>query len=147
MRRGAVRVKNNLLLHIDSIAYGGDGVGRLDSGKVCFVPGTLPGETVEVAVVQDKKSFCRGELIAVVSGEDAGRIEPECPAFAAGECPGCAYLHCSYPDELLWKQQQFTAFLERGGLIGDGKILAPFASPLRFGPSRTTSVCIRSSRV
>ena len=28
---------------VSRIAFGGDGVGRLPDGKVCFVPGALPG--------------------------------------------------------------------------------------------------------
>ena len=48
-------IPRSKLLTIESVAYGGDGVGRLSSGKVCFVPGTLPGETVSVEIVQEKK--------------------------------------------------------------------------------------------
>ena len=36
------------ILVIDNIAYGGDGAGRLDDGRVCFVPFSVPGEKVKV---------------------------------------------------------------------------------------------------
>ena len=39
---------NNCLLHVETLAYGGEAVGHLDSGKVCFVPGLLPGEDAEI---------------------------------------------------------------------------------------------------
>jgi len=35
-------------LEIISLAYGGDGFGRLEDGRACFVPFTLPGEQVKV---------------------------------------------------------------------------------------------------
>ena len=38
----------SLSIPISRVAFGGDGVGRLPDGKVCFVPGALPGETVLV---------------------------------------------------------------------------------------------------
>ena len=50
-------------LRTDSIAYGGEAVGRLASGKVCFVPGGLPGEELEVEIVQEKNSFARARIV------------------------------------------------------------------------------------
>ena len=47
MLRGAEKV-NNALLQISAVAYGGEAVGKLPSGKVCFVPGGLPGDELEV---------------------------------------------------------------------------------------------------
>ena len=57
---------NKAFLHVDSIAYGGEAVGRLASGKVCFVPGGLPGEELEVEIIQDKKSFARAKIIKIL---------------------------------------------------------------------------------
>ena len=54
-----------LSVPISRIAFGGDGVGRLPDGKVCFVPGALPGETVLAEVVHQAKSFARCRLSAV----------------------------------------------------------------------------------
>jgi len=48
---------NSLItLKIESIAYGGNGVGRYN-GIVYFVPGVLPDETVLVKPVLKKKRF------------------------------------------------------------------------------------------
>lgn len=121
---------NDCLLQVESLAYGGDAVGHLKSGKVCFVPGLLPGETAEVAVIQDKKSFARGRIVRLIVPAPE-RITPECEHFP--DCPGCAYIHCDYPTELHWKQRQFADFLLRSGLVSQDQLLAPFASPRRFG--------------
>ena len=121
---------NNALLHISAVAYGGEAVGKLPSGKVCFVPGGLPGEEVEVEIVQEKKSFARARLLKVVKTSPE-RIEPVCRFFRDADCPGCAYLHCPYPLELEFKQAQLADFLTRSGLLGNGVLLEPFASPQR----------------
>ena len=41
-----------MTLHIDSLAFGGVGVGRLE-GKACFVPFAAPGDLLEVRVVEE----------------------------------------------------------------------------------------------
>ncbi|MBR6240198.1 MAG: TRAM domain-containing protein, partial [Lentisphaeria bacterium] len=87
----------SLSIPISRVAFGGDGVGRLPDGKVCFVPGALPGETVLVELVRQAKSFARARLVRVeVPSPD--RIEPDCPL--AGTCPGCVYRHAAPACEL-----------------------------------------------
>ena len=131
MPPGAGKVNNHSKLTVDTLAYGGDAVGRLDSGKVCFVPGGLPGEELEVRVVQEKNSFVRAELVQVLSAAPCRKVPP-CPAYERG-CPGCAYLHCDYETELQWKQRQFADFLERAGLLEHGVMHEPVGAPQRSG--------------
>ena len=45
-------------MQIDDIAFGGEGVGRVD-GFVVFVPLVIEGETVEAAIIEVKKNFAR----------------------------------------------------------------------------------------
>jgi len=52
---------------ITTIAAGGDGLGRDADGRVVFVPGALPGESVAIEVVQQKKDYARGRLVEVVA--------------------------------------------------------------------------------
>ena len=109
-----------------SIAYGGEGVGLTDQGKVCFVRGLLPGETAEVRITEDKKRFARGAIEELLSTVPE-RIAPACPH--TGECPGCVYQHCTYETELAWKQRQFAYFLRDF----PGERLPIFPSPVRLG--------------
>ena len=76
-------------MQIDDIAFGGEGVGRVD-GFVVFVPLVIEGETVEATITEVKKNFARAELEKVVTAADS-RIEPECKYF--GDCGGCQYQH------------------------------------------------------
>jgi len=80
---------------IDSIAAGGDGVGRSD-GLVIFVPRTVPGDTVN-AQVTVKGRFARGILRAVVTPSPL-RIDPPCPHYTRDKCGGCQLQHIDYSD-------------------------------------------------
>jgi tRNA/tmRNA/rRNA uracil-C5-methylase (TrmA/RlmC/RlmD family) len=107
-----IQAKNNNILEfaIESVAFGGSGVGRPD-GMICFVPYTLPGETVRARIIQEKKSFIMAELLQVLKPSPE-RIAPACP-FANGLCPGCAYQHMRYECEVKMKDQQFRNFVGR----------------------------------
>ena len=120
-----------LSVPVSRIAFGGDGVGRLPDGKVCFVPGALPGETVRAEITHEAKSFARAKLLDVLTASPE-RIEPDCPLV--GTCPGCAYRHATYGCELEWKNRQFTDFLTRGNPAADSiEFLLPLGAPSRNG--------------
>ena len=125
---------------ISRLAFGGDGVGRLPDGKVCFVPGALPGETVRAGIIREAKSFARAELLEVQNASPERR-EPDCPL--AGTCPGCVYRHASCECELEWKNRQFTDFLTRSNpAAGEIRFLSPLGAPSRNGcRNKLTFVC------
>ncbi|MBR7120789.1 MAG: class I SAM-dependent RNA methyltransferase [Lentisphaeria bacterium] len=116
----------NEVLEISAIAYGGDGVGRLNDGRVCFVPGVVPGEKAEVRIVAEKSRFLRGKAEKIIQGS-ALRQTPPCPL--AGSCPGCAYMHMDYACEVEWKNRQLQDFLVRSRLASPELFAEPFASP------------------
>jgi len=80
-------------------------VGRLDDGRVVFVPLGAPGDTVLVELVQQRRSFCRGELVRLLEpGPD--RRDASCALF--GRCGGCQWQHVRY-DAQLWAKQQIVS--------------------------------------
>ena len=99
-------------VEIDSIAAGGDGVGR-SNGLVVFVPRTAPGELV-TARISGKGSFARGSLgtIARVS-ED--RVDPPCPHYTIDRCGGCQIQHLAYAAQLRAKRRIVRDAIERIG--------------------------------
>jgi len=129
-----------LSVPVSRIAFGGDGVGRLPNGKVCFITGALPGETVRAEITHEAKSFARARILDVLTASPE-RVEPDCPL--AGTCPGCAYRHASYACELEWKSRQFTDFLTRGNPAADFiEFLPPLGAPVRNGcRNKLTFVC------
>ena len=98
-------------LHIQDIAFGGEGVGRVED-FVVFVPFVLTGETVEAEITEVKKSFARARLQRVVQAAPE-RVLPACVHFAA--CGGCQYQHIAYTTQLQVKHKQIADLFERIG--------------------------------
>jgi 23S rRNA (uracil1939-C5)-methyltransferase len=97
---------------IDSIAAGGDGVGRSE-GLVVFVPRTAPGDIVTVQI-SGKGRFARGTLRSVVSPSPS-RIQPPCPHYTGDKCGGCQLQHVTYEAQLAAKQVIVRDALQRIG--------------------------------
>lgn len=98
-------------LTITDIAFGGEGVGRVDQ-FVVFVPFVLVGEEVEAELTEVKKQFARAKLVRVLKPAEA-RVAPQCRYF--GECGGCQYQHIDYPSQLALKHKQIADLFERIG--------------------------------
>jgi 23S rRNA (uracil1939-C5)-methyltransferase len=106
-------------LEIDSIAAGGDGVGR-SNGLVVFVPRTAPGDLV-TARIAGKASFARGTLRTVTRPSPI-RVDPPCPHYTRDRCGGCQIQHMSYESQLRAKKRIIRDSLER---IGKRKVGEP----------------------
>ena len=90
-------------IHIDSIAYGGWGVGRINS-KVIFVGYAVPGDTLKIEIFDEHKSYAFGRIVEIIAPSPK-RIEPVCRHF--GFCGGCGYLNMPYEEEIYWKTEIF----------------------------------------
>jgi 23S rRNA (uracil1939-C5)-methyltransferase len=97
-------------LLIDHLGHLGDGVAVASSGTV-YVPGALPGETVDVEDVAGHAGRLR--LVQIVSASSE-RISPICPHF--GVCGGCAVQHWDAECYRAWKRGLVVEALERVGL-------------------------------
>lgn len=118
------------VVSIERLATGGDGVGREPSGRVVFVPGALPGESVRVELVEEKARFARGRLVEV-HDPHARRCEAPCPHLAQG-CGGCDFQHVSATLAADLKTTMVTETLARLARIDDvrvefGGAVAPWA--------------------
>jgi 23S rRNA (uracil1939-C5)-methyltransferase len=101
-------------LRIDSLAYGGNGVGRVD-GFVVFVRGGLPGDLVRARATKVKRGFAeaiRTELLE----PGPGRVAAPCRHF--GVCGGCRFQDLAYDRQLDAKHDQVRDALVRlGGFV------------------------------
>ena len=84
-------------LSVQSIAAGGDGVGR-SNGLVVFVPRTAPGDVVQ-ARVQVTKRFARGHLESLIAPSKQ-RVDPPCKHYREDDCGGCQLQHLLYEAQL-----------------------------------------------
>lgn len=107
-------------LEIHDVGFGGEGVGRHQE-FVVFVPGTIPGESVEAEITEVKKQFARARLLRVVT-PSPDRVAPRCPHF--GLCGGCQYQHIAYPRQLEIKRKQVADLLARIGKF-PGSVVDP----------------------
>jgi 23S rRNA (uracil1939-C5)-methyltransferase len=97
-------------LTIIGIGHRGDGIAQGPDGAI-FVPGALPGETVEVEKVAGHAD--RRRLLQVES-ESSERIAPICPHF--GVCGGCAVQHWDEVHYRAWKRGLVVEALRQAGL-------------------------------
>jgi 23S rRNA (uracil1939-C5)-methyltransferase len=100
-------------LRIEKAIYGGDGLARVPQGKTVFVPGTLPGELVEVTIASDKRSFATSALDAVLEPSPE-RILPGCEYVP--RCGGCQYQHANPAFQLQLKLNILKETLTRAHL-------------------------------
>ncbi len=115
-----------LTLKLDTLAYGGDALGRLEDGRLAFVPFALPGETVRARVVEQRRGHARLALVEVLQASPQ-RIQPCCIHF--GQCGGCAYQHLSHADQLAFKTAILGDQLRRIGKILQPPLGQAVASP------------------
>jgi tRNA/tmRNA/rRNA uracil-C5-methylase (TrmA/RlmC/RlmD family) len=116
-------------LTIEDIAFGGEGVGRLNE-FVVFVPFVAPGETVEAEMIEVKKRFGRARLLKVLQ-PSPDRVAPACRYF--GECGGCQYQHIAYPAQLRIKHKQVCDLLQRIGGIDPARVDPVVPCPAPYG--------------
>ncbi|HWX19582.1 MAG TPA: class I SAM-dependent RNA methyltransferase [Candidatus Binatia bacterium] len=113
-------VGDQLTLQISDIAFGGEGVARVED-FVVFVPFVGLGEVVEAEVTESKKRFARARLLRVIQ-PSPDRVNPGCRYF--GDCGGCQYQHLAYPAQLQVKHKQICDLFQRvGGL--EPRLVAP----------------------
>lgn len=116
---------------MEKMVYGGDCMGHLPDGRAVFVPFVLPGEQVQVEIVEDKKRFAKGRPVSVVQASP-DRISHRCIHF--GICGGCQYQELDYAKQLEIKQAVMLDQLQRIAKIDDPPLqpIVPSPSPWNY---------------
>jgi len=120
-----------LLLTIEKLIYGGDGLARLPAtsptgspanapsssqnadrgrGKAVFVPFVLAGEKIDATLTEQKPGFARANADSILE-PSPHRIQPGCQYFA--RCGGCHYQHVGYEHQLEIKKEILRESLRR----------------------------------
>jgi 23S rRNA (uracil1939-C5)-methyltransferase len=110
-----VRKDQEIELKVDSLAYGGRGVARLN-GFVVFVNRALPGDVVRARVTKVKRSHAEAVAVEVVE-PGAPRVDAPCAHYPA--CGGCRFQDLAYEAQLDAKAQQVADALGRIGGFSD----------------------------
>jgi 23S rRNA (uracil1939-C5)-methyltransferase len=102
-------------LKIDSLAYGGNGVARLN-GFVVFVRRGLPGDRVRARVTNVKRNHAEALAVEVLEPSPA-RVEAPCAHYPA--CGGCRFQDLAYEVQLEAKHAWVGDSLRRLGGVAD----------------------------
>ncbi|MDO5313638.1 MAG: TRAM domain-containing protein [bacterium] len=112
-------------LKIEKNVYGGDGLGRLGDGRVCFVPGAFEGETVRAEITEQKKRYVKARLAEIVEAS-SDRREPGVVV------PGMVYAGVSYEAEVRMKRDQLANFLQKAAPGAPAPTVVAAPQPLRY---------------
>ena len=109
-------------LRVDGIATGGDGVARDPDGRVVFIEGALPGETVDARITDARKRFARAEVLEIIEPASS-RVVPPCGHLVEG-CGGCDLQHAAPGAQHDLKVRIVADCLERIGRIPSPPVVA-----------------------
>ncbi len=125
-----VKMHEEIEVSIDSLAYGGNGVGRLD-GFVVFVRRGLPGDRVRARVTKVKRGFAEA-LATEVLDPSPQRVDAPCAHFPA--CGGCRFQDLDYAVQVAAKEAQIRDALVRIGGIAEPPLepILPAVSPFFY---------------
>ncbi len=111
---------DQLELEIDSLAFGGAGVARLD-GYVVFVQGAIPGDHVRARVGKSKRAYAEARVQEILS-PSPDRV------VAAAEHPGAPWQVLPYERQLEVKHEQVDEALRRIGKLEGFELEPPIAA-------------------
>jgi 23S rRNA (uracil1939-C5)-methyltransferase len=119
------------IIKIESLDMEARGVGHLKNedgsqGKVIFVEGALPGETVRFQSFR-KKSKWEAATMTELLRESTLRVKPKCQYF--GVCGGCAMQHLEPAAQVATKQRVLEDNLKHIGRVAPSTILRPIQGP------------------
>jgi 23S rRNA (uracil1939-C5)-methyltransferase len=118
-----------LLLSIEKLVYGGDGLAHAD-GNTVFVPYVLPGEQVRATAKSRKKKLVWADLLEVTSAANQ-REKARCPHFQV--CGGCHYQHIPAAEQRRLKKDILRETLSRlGGIRWEKEIHEHAAEPYGY---------------
>ncbi len=94
---------------IEKLNHQGRGIGHIN-GKVVFVSDALPGEKVDIEIVEDNLKYSIGRIVKMIEPSKM-RTKSKCPYFPL--CGGCQIRNMSYDDTIEFKKEKLKDILKR----------------------------------
>ena len=118
------------VLYVESLDIEAQGIAHRDDGKVVFIEGALPFETVSASVYRKKPSFEKATLMTVLR-ESSQRVRPQCPHFGlhTGACGGCKMQHLHVGAQVAVKQRVLEDNLWHLGKLKADTVMRPIEGP------------------
>ena len=89
---------------IESITHDAKGISR-KNGKVTFIAGALPNETVKARVSKSNRRYDEA-LLTNIETTSEHRVEPACRHYKS--CGGCSFQHLAYDEQITAKMSWVT---------------------------------------
>ena len=121
------QLKQTSIVTIDKLDLNGCGVGRYQK-KPIFVTGSLPNETVEIRIIEQKNKYILAKLFKVNKASKY-RVVTKCQHFSL--CGGCDLQHFDYGEQLLFKQNKVAELLSRSGISTEFINQLPWQKPIK----------------
>jgi 23S rRNA (uracil1939-C5)-methyltransferase len=125
-----VQRDQELELTVESLAYGGNGVARLD-GFVVFVRSGLPGDTVRARVTKVQRRHAEALATEILT---AGPLRVEAPCAHYPACGGCRFQDLGYEAQVATKEQWVRDSLQRLAGLTDIRLepIVPASSQFQY---------------
>lgn len=117
-------------LDVKALDLEAQGIAHHPDGKVVFIEGALPFESVSAHIHRSKSSFDKGTL-TVIHRESSQRVRPDCPHFGLheGACGGCKMQHLHATAQIAVKQRVLEDNLWHIGKVKPEQMLRPIEGP------------------
>lgn len=109
-----------LSLTVTQLDHLGAGIAQ-HNGKVVFVPGALPGETVTAQLTEQKKKYAKAKLFKV-DKPAPHRVNAQCPHYQ--QCGGCDLQHMDIEAQRDHKQLALTNLMSKLAINVDSTMVA-----------------------
>ena len=93
---------------IEKLTHGGAGLAHID-GLAVFVPGTIPGQKVEITLTKRKEQYCEAKLLRVLK-KSKDEVQPRCSH--CHDCGGCTWQNLPYDKQINYKEEIVRETLE-----------------------------------
>ena len=118
--------KQKLTVTIDRLDLNGCGIAYLKN-KPVFINGTLPSESVEIKLVDQKNKYALAKLLTIKKASK-NRVVPKCQHFS--HCGGCDLQHLEYTQQLNFKKNKVIELFSRTGIALDVIEELPWQDPV-----------------
>lgn len=117
------QLSSKLSLKVTQLDHLGAGIAHHD-GKIVFINGALPDETVSVQLTEQKKKFARGKLLKIEK-RSAERVSPLCPHF--DKCGGCDLQHLDIDAQRQHKANTLVDLVNKFAQTQAGEVCEPLS--------------------
>jgi len=105
---GPVKPGQNYTVTIEKLTFGGSGLAHIE-GIPIFIPGTIPGQSVEIVIIKNKGNYCEAKVKKVLR-KAKDEVMPRCSHFH--DCGGCVWQNLPYDKQMSFKEDIVRETLE-----------------------------------